>query len=99
MERSITTDDRTALEHHDPRDDTLLVGVDADGCHHVLKTEQRTDTLLVVEGADVVWRENDVDADEWVDHIAGRREWADRRLGALDDVYADELATLREGSA
>jgi hypothetical protein len=96
MERSTQTDDRTALEHHDPRDDTLLVGIDTDSCHHVLKTEQATDTLLVVEGTDVVWRQDNVDADKWADHIAERRQWDSRRLGAFDEVYTDELVSLRE---
>lgn len=89
----------------DPRDDTILVGIDTDGCHHILKTEGATDTLLVVEGidnvwreTDVVWRQDNVDADAWMDHIAERREWADRRLGGFDEVYANELAALREAT-
>jgi len=96
MERSTQTNDCTELEHHDPRDDTLLVGIDTEGCHHILKTEQATDMLLVVEGTDVVWREDSVDADRWADHIAEKRGWTDRRLGTFDGVYADELAALQE---
>ena len=90
---------RDGCTDYDPRDRTLLVGIDSDECHHLLKTEGDDDYLLVVEDGTVVWRRESVDADFWMEHIADVRGWDDRRLGSFDQVFADELAELREGAA
>lgn len=93
--------ERAAHGRTDPRDDTLLLGIDAEGCHHLLKTERAADRVLVVDDGAVVWVVEDADVEAWVEHITAARGWTpgERRYGSLADCYDTEIATLREGAA
>lgn len=78
----MSTKHATAESSTDPRSRYVPLGTDAQGAHHTYHT--RTETVLVVEGSRVVYRQsvdNEAGVDGWVEHITDVRGWSDRRYG------------------
>jgi hypothetical protein len=83
----------------DPRPDYIPLGVDGAGAHHVW--DRRTDTIHIVHDDGSRGRRllGDHSVDDWMAAVDDAQGWASRRYGSFTDCYADQLATLREGSA
>lgn len=90
---------RTDVSHTDPRPDYIPLGVDGDGAHHVW--DRRTDTIHIVHDDGSRGRRllGDHAVDDWMAAVDDAQGWATRRYGSFTDCYADQLATLRGGSA
>jgi hypothetical protein len=89
----------TDVSNTDPRPDYIPLGVDGDGAHHVW--DRRTDTIHIVHDDGSRGRRllGDHSVDDWMAAVDDAQGWTSRRYGSFVDCYADQLATLREGSA
>lgn len=83
-----TAAEKGIARSNDPRDDYILLGIDAEGSHHVYRTY--AEEVVVVEGTERVWCEDvaGVSVDEWMSHIADVRGWDYLGYGPLARVVA-----------